>query len=95
MTQPLTPGLTALEARVRQDLAWLDLPSKDWVIALPHQGSDVLPVAIIGGGMAGMAASAALLQLGIKAPIFDQSPKASKARGRPRPEWRRCARPSN
>ncbi|CAN7357842.1 NAD(P)/FAD-dependent oxidoreductase [Variovorax sp. LjRoot84] len=75
MTQPLTPGLAALEARVRQDLAWLDLPSKDWVIALPHQGSDVLPVAIIGGGMAGMAASAALLQLGIKAPIFDQSPE--------------------
>ena len=37
-------------------------------------GEEVLPVAVIGGGMGGMAASAALRFLGVNAPIFDRSP---------------------
>ena len=49
-------GLKALEARLRQDLAWLELPAKAWT--LPHElnGQPVLDVAVIGGGMAGLAA---------------------------------------
>ncbi|MFE1572243.1 NAD(P)-binding domain-containing protein [Comamonas odontotermitis] len=67
-------GLDALEARVRQDLAWLDLPAKDWVPETTLNGEPVLPVAIIGGGMSGMAACAALRFMGVQAEIFDQSP---------------------
>lgn len=57
-TSPL--GLCALEARVHQDLAWLDLPAKSWIPERNVEGERVLDIAIIGGGMAGMAASAAL-----------------------------------
>ena len=67
-------GLDALEARVHQDLAWLDLPAKDWVPETTLNGEPVLPVAIIGGGMSGMAACAALRFMGVQAEIFDQSP---------------------
>ncbi|OZI53685.1 flavin-containing monooxygenase [Bordetella genomosp. 5] len=72
----LTPpaGLPALEARLRQDLAWLELPAKPWVPARTHDGQDVLEVAVIGGGMAGLAAAASLKHLGIRAVIFDRAP---------------------
>lgn len=67
-------GLVALEARLRQDLGWLELPAKDWVIPRLHDGSAMLDVAIVGGGMAGLAAAAALKFLGIRAVIFDRTP---------------------
>ncbi|WP_304360157.1 NAD(P)/FAD-dependent oxidoreductase [Collimonas fungivorans] len=67
-------GLAALEARLQQDLAWLDLPAKSWVPPLVRDGQPVLEVAVIGGGQAGMAAAASLNHLGIGAVIFDQSP---------------------
>jgi cation diffusion facilitator CzcD-associated flavoprotein CzcO len=60
------PGLDALEARLRQDLEWLELPAKPWVP--PRDGPDGQPVtevAVIGAGMAGLAAAAALWLLGI------------------------------
>ena len=67
-------GLKALEARLRQDLAWLELPAKAWT--LPHElnGQPVLDVAVIGGGMAGLAAATSLKHLGIGAVVFDRSP---------------------
>jgi cation diffusion facilitator CzcD-associated flavoprotein CzcO len=68
-------GLAALEARLQQDLDWLELPGKDWMPVTSSNGSSVLDVAIIGGGQAGMAASVSLQHLGIKAVIFDQSPE--------------------
>jgi cation diffusion facilitator CzcD-associated flavoprotein CzcO len=71
---PAVDGLAALEARLRQDLAWLDLPAKPWVPPRLHDGEPVLDVAVIGGGMAGMAACAMLTQLGIGARIFDRAP---------------------
>jgi cation diffusion facilitator CzcD-associated flavoprotein CzcO len=67
-------NLHALEERLRQDLAWLDLPAKPWVPPLTVGDRKVLDVAIIGGGQAGLAAAAALKHLGIAARIFDQSP---------------------
>ncbi|QIL70766.1 NAD(P)/FAD-dependent oxidoreductase [Diaphorobacter sp. HDW4B] len=73
-TAPPPQGLEALEARVRQDLAWLDLPAKNWLPTTEMNGEEVLPVAVIGAGMGGMAASAALRFLGVNAPIFDRSP---------------------
>ncbi|HDR9228407.1 TPA: FAD-dependent oxidoreductase, partial [Burkholderia vietnamiensis] len=57
--------LAALEARVEQDLRWLDLPPPSWVPPREVDGARVLDVAIVGGGMAGLAASAELRLLGI------------------------------
>lgn len=77
MTQP-TPnatGLAALESRLRQDLSWLELPARRWVPPRSQDGQAVLDVAIIGGGMAGLAAAASLTHLGVQAVIFDQSPR--------------------
>lgn len=92
-TSPL--GLRALEARVHQDLAWLDLPAKNWIPERTVEGERVLDIAIIGGGMAGMAASAALAQVGISAIILTVRPKGSRARGQRRRAWKRCAHPNN
>ncbi|MGF6545603.1 NAD(P)-binding domain-containing protein [Paraburkholderia youngii] len=68
-------GLTALEARLREDLAWLELPAPSWVPARTSGGQHVLDVAIIGAGMAGLTASAELRLLGIdNQRLFDQAP---------------------
>ncbi len=67
-------SLAALEARLHQDLSWLELPPKAWVIAHAYRGEPLLDVAVIGGGMAGLAAAGALKLQGIKAVIFDRSP---------------------
>lgn len=75
---PITPsfaGLAALEARLRQDLAWLELPAKRWIPERTLDGRAVISVAIVGGGMAGLAVSAALDHLGIDTVVYDQSPR--------------------
>jgi FAD-dependent urate hydroxylase len=66
-------GLAALEQRLAQDLAWLELPAKPWVIPALENGEAILEVAIIGAGMAGMAAATALKLKGIPAHIFDRA----------------------
>jgi cation diffusion facilitator CzcD-associated flavoprotein CzcO len=71
---PKIDGLAALEARLRQDLQWLCLPSKRWVPPSTLDGLPVLDVAIIGGGMAGLALAASLTHLGVQARIFDRAP---------------------
>ena len=72
---PSSPaGLAALEQRLQLDLQWLGLPAKAWVPASTRDGQPVLDVAIIGGGMAGLSLSASLTHMGVRAPIFDQSP---------------------
>lgn len=67
-------GLAALEQRLRQDLEWLELPANPWVKPRLSDGQATLDVAIIGGGMAGLALSAELRNLGVSASIFDQAP---------------------
>lgn len=74
-TRQTPAGLSELEFRFKQDLAWLDLPAKDWVIPRKVDDQEMLAVAIIGAGMAGMAAAAALRFLGIHAVLFDRAPK--------------------
>ena len=71
---PTPTGLAALEQRLRQDLAWLALPAKRWVPPSEREGLPVLDVAIVGGGMAGLALAASLQHLGLQAPVFDQAP---------------------
>jgi FAD-dependent urate hydroxylase len=62
---PDAAGLAALEERLRQDLAWLELPAKPWVPRRVVDGQDVIDVVIIGGGMAGLVASGMLKRMGV------------------------------
>lgn len=68
-------GLPALEARLREDLEWLDLPAQPWVKPRQLEGRPLLEVAVIGGGMAGMAVAAELGHLGVRVVVFDQAPQ--------------------
>ncbi|MGO8175438.1 NAD(P)-binding domain-containing protein [Rhizobium ruizarguesonis] len=82
-------NLEALEARLRQDLAWLELPAKSWVPPRIVDGQSVVDVVIIGAGMAGLVASAMLKRLGVanhilldKAPAGSEGPWVTFARMR-------------
>lgn len=82
-------GLDALEARLRQDLAWLGLPAKAWVPPRIVDGHRVVDVVIIGAGMAGLVASAMPKRLGVanhvvldKAPAGREGPWVTFARMR-------------
>ncbi|MGO7184605.1 NAD(P)-binding domain-containing protein [Rhizobium brockwellii] len=82
-------NLEALEARLRQDLAWLELPAKSWVPPRIVDGQAVVDVVIIGAGMAGLVASAMLKRLGVanhilldKAPAGSEGPWVTFARMR-------------
>jgi len=86
---PGTAGLAALEERLKQDLAWLELPSKPWVPRRVVDGDDVIDVVIVGAGMAGLVASAMLKRLGVdnqqvldRAPAGHEGPWVSFARMR-------------
>lgn len=68
-------GLDLLEARLRQDLSWLELPSKPWMIKKSHAGQSVIEVAVIGAGMAGLTVGTALNLLGLHPVLFDRAPE--------------------
>jgi len=70
-------GLEALNARVRYDLACLNLPPANWVPEHKGPGKErVHDVVIIGGGMCGLVAAFALRSGGIRnLRIFDRSPE--------------------
>lgn len=70
-------GLAGLEQRLREDLERQCLPADDW-LARPA-ADPVLDVAIVGGGMAGLAAAAALRLLGVRrVQVFDRSPRGEE-----------------
>lgn len=72
---PAPMGLPALEQRLRQDLEWLEWPAKDWVPRREFNGMRVRDVVVIGAGMCGLAASAALKGLGLSnMTILDRAP---------------------
>ncbi|MCD2511905.1 flavin-containing monooxygenase [Comamonas endophytica] len=74
LLSPLTPNLDALQERYRRDLQLLALPARHWTPTITRDGQTVLDVAVVGGGMGGLALTTALRHLGIRAEIFDQSP---------------------
>ena len=71
-------GLAALEQRLAKDLHCLGWPARSWMPRRMRAAGDgdaeLLDVAIIGGGQSGLAASAALTQLGIRSVVFDSAP---------------------
>lgn len=81
--------LPALEARLREDLEWLKLPSRPWV--KPHRwgGRHVYNVVVVGAGMCGLTATARLNHAGLdnvltldRAPAGFEGPWATYARMR-------------
>lgn len=72
----ITPrSLAELNACVARDLDYLTLPAKRWLPDV-EIGGEVLPdVIVIGGGMAGLTASAALTHMGARVVIYDARPK--------------------
>lgn len=74
-TSPQPTGLTTLEARLQQDLSWLEWPAKAWVQARTCAGRPVRDVVILGGGMCGLVAAAALKGLGVaNLVVYDRAP---------------------
>lgn len=75
-----TPGLTALEARLAAALEHLQEPAADWVPpTVAPDGSVALDVAILGAGMAGLAAGFALRREGVsRVALFDPAPEGKE-----------------
>lgn len=72
---PVETGISALEARLQQDLELLELPAKPWVPERSHDGVAVRDVVVIGAGMCGLAATAKLLLTGINNVVaYDAAP---------------------
>jgi len=68
-------SIKGLEERLQLDLAWLNLPAKPWVPARAEHGQRVLNVAVVGAGMLGLAAAAALRNIGVdNVQAFDRAP---------------------
>ena len=70
----MTTGLAALEVRLADELAFLQLPAPRWTPALEHDGVPVADVAIIGAGMTGLALAAALVHRGLAVVAYDEAP---------------------
>lgn len=74
-TPLVSAGLAALEARLAQDLDFLELPAKPWVPEYLHDGEPVRDVVVIGAGMCGLAATAKLVLTGITNVVaYDAAP---------------------
>lgn len=72
---PPPTGLRQLELRLRQDLSWLEWPAKSWVPPRSFGGETVTDVVVVGAGMCGLAAAAALKGLGIASlTVLDKAP---------------------
>ncbi|MGY2930952.1 alkyl hydroperoxide reductase subunit AhpF [Bradyrhizobium sp. GM6.1] len=93
---PGAAGLGALEARLKQDLAWLELPAKSWVPRRVVDGEGVFDVVIVGAGMAGLVASAMLKRLGVDNQlVLDRACAGEEGPWVTSRGCGRCARPRN
>lgn len=72
---PTAEGLVTLEAQLKQDLEYLELPAKSWVPAREYHGVLVRDVVVIGAGMCGLAAVAKLQLSGVSNVVaYDAAP---------------------
>lgn len=75
MTRLSPQKLEDLEERLAEDLLWLNRPVSRWIKPRQHQGQAVLDVAVIGAGLCGLIAMAALKGHGIEnVRAFDRAP---------------------
>ena len=68
-------SLEQLNACVARDLDYLTLPAKRWLPDVEMDGKVIPDVVVIGGGMAGLTVSAALMQQGVNVVAYDARPK--------------------
>jgi hypothetical protein len=75
------PALAAHKTAVARDLALLNLPPANWLASVKApDNSDALDVAIVGAGMLGIAAAAALIFKGVRnIRLFDRASGAGGA----------------
>lgn len=74
-----TGNVKALESRLAQDMAWLNLPPKPWMPTTKVDEREVLDVAIVGAGLCGLVAAAALRNLGVfEVVLFDREPAGNE-----------------
>lgn len=80
MTSAQDPRLAELNARVKQDLEYLNFPPANWSKPVGTEvGQDVSDAVIIGGGMCGLVAWLALTRAGIRnLRIVDRAPKGAE-----------------
>jgi cation diffusion facilitator CzcD-associated flavoprotein CzcO len=72
-------GLAALESRLRQDMTLLEWPAKPWVPPRARDGRPVADVVVIGAGMCGLVAAAALRLLGVeRVRVLDRAPEGEE-----------------
>ncbi len=75
MTRLSPRTLAELEERLAEDLLWLNRPAAPWTKQRHRDGSKVLDVAVIGAGLCGLIAMAALKANGIEeVRAFDSAP---------------------
>lgn len=74
-SQTSPTGLQQLEERLRTELTYLNLPAKPWVAERRHGEQPLVPVAVIGGGMAGICAATALHHSGVPVVVYEQAPE--------------------
>ena len=80
----MTTGLKILEEQLNEELTLLEYPPLPWLEPAPQ---NALNVAIVGGGMAGLAASFALMREGVtNLQVYDASPAGYEG------PWATCAR---
>ncbi len=71
--------LAELEAQVQRELAMTAYPQPEWLEQRHHEGHEVVDVAIIGGGQAGLTIAFALGRRGIRnTVVLDAAPRGSE-----------------
>ena len=75
----ISPGLTALEARVRREIEMTAHPRMEWMVPRPYRGKPALDVLIVGAGQSGLTIAFALIRDRVRNILaIDRAPEGSE-----------------